>query len=68
MYEACNIAKAAISGLSHTSANFKNACELMKERLGRSERIFFVNVQVSLNGKVPVKARGSKCVSLLWNI
>ena len=48
--------------------HYKTACELMKETLGRPERIFFVNVQVLLNGKVTVKARGSKRVSQLWNL
>ena len=61
-------AKSVISGLSHTSVNYKTACDLLKERFGRPERMIFAHVQALLNGKVPVKAGGPKYVSLLWNL
>ncbi|XP_064108040.1 uncharacterized protein LOC135216590 [Macrobrachium nipponense] len=61
-------AKSVISGLSHTSVNYKIACDLLKERFGRPERMIFAHVQALLNGKVPVKAGGPKYVYLLWNL
>ena len=61
-------AKSVISGLSHTSANYKTECDLLKERFGRPERMIFAHVQALLNGKVPVKAGSPKYVSLLWNL
>ena len=38
-------AKASIQGLSLKAANYKTACELLKQRFGRPERIIFAHVQ-----------------------
>ena len=61
-------AKSVIQGFSLTSANYKTACDLLKERFGRPERIIFSHVQALLNGNVPVKGKGSKYVSQLWSL
>lgn len=61
-------AKVCVQGLSLTSANYKAACDLLKDRYGRPERIVFHHVQALLNGGVPLKSKGSKYVSRLWSM
>ena len=54
--------KAAIQGLSLTSAHYASACKILKDRFGRKETIIFTHIQKLLNLSVP-----SKCsVSALW--
>lgn len=61
-------AKSVVQGLSHTSANYSTACDLLKEIYGRPERIIFAHVQFLLSGHVPVKAKGPKYVTQLWSL
>lgn len=42
-------AKRVVSGLSLTSQNYRHACELLKQRFGKRERIVFAHVQGLLN-------------------
>ena len=46
-------AKASIQGLSLKAANYRTACELLKQRFGRPERIIFAHVQDLLMIEVP---------------
>ena len=56
--------KAAIQGLSLTSAHYASACKILKDRFGREETIIFSHIQKLLNLSVP-----SKCsVSALWKL
>ena len=56
--------KAAIQGLSLTSAHYASACKILKDRFGRKETIFFTHIQKLLNLSVP-----SKCsVFALWKL
>ena len=56
--------KAAIQGLSLTSAHYASACKILKDRFGRKETIIFTHIQKLLNLSVP-----SKCsVSALWKL
>ena len=56
--------KAAIQGLSLTSAHYASACKILKDRFGRKETIIFSHIQKLLNLSVP-----SKCsVSALWKL
>lgn len=61
-------ATVCVQGLSLTTVNYKIACDLLKERFGRSEQIIFHHVQALLSGNVPVKSKGSKYVSSLWGM
>ena len=56
--------KAAIQGLSLTSAHYASACKILKDRFGHKETIIFTHIQKLLNLSVP-----SKCsVSALWKL
>ena len=56
--------KAAIQGLSLTSAPYASARKILKDRFGRKETVIFTHVQKLLNLSVP-----SKCsVSALWKL
>lgn len=57
-------AKAAIKGLSLTSAHYKHACELLEQRFGRKERLIFAHIQDLLNISVPKSSK----VSVLWKL
>lgn len=46
-------ARAAIHGLSLSSANYKSAVELLKERFGREEKIIYMHIQELLNVQAP---------------
>ncbi|XP_066958135.1 uncharacterized protein [Macrobrachium rosenbergii] len=48
-----------IQGLAPTSANYKVACELLKERFGRPERIIFAYVQGLLNDSFAPRSKGT---------
>ncbi|XP_050706794.1 uncharacterized protein LOC126992176 [Eriocheir sinensis] len=61
-------AKSVVQGLSHTSANYSIACDLLKERYNRPERIIFAHVQSLLSGHVLGKAKGPKYVTQLWSL
>ncbi|XP_037780314.1 uncharacterized protein LOC119576743 [Penaeus monodon] len=61
-------AKGVVKGLAHTEANYQIACDMLKERFGRPERIKFAHVQALLNYKSSVKGKGPKYVSSLWNL
>ena len=55
-------AKASIQGLSLKAVNYKIACELLKQRYGRPERIIFAHVQELLVLEVP----STPSVEELW--
>lgn len=61
-------ASCVVKGLSLTSKNYKVACGMLKERLGRPERIIFAHIQGLLNVKVPTKGLGREYVSSLWKL
>ncbi|XP_042890905.1 uncharacterized protein LOC122265587 [Penaeus japonicus] len=61
-------AKNVVKGLAHTSANYQVACDLLKERYGRKERIIFTHVQALLNGKLSISTSGEKTVTQLWKL
>lgn len=46
-------AKRAIAGLALTGANYKTACDILKERFGRTNSIIFSHVQALLGVQVP---------------
>ena len=55
-------AKAPIQGLSLKAENYRTACELLKQRFGRPERIIFAHVQDLLMLEVP----STPSVEELW--
>ena len=57
-------AQAAIAGLSLTAGNYTVACQLLKERFGRKEKIIFAHVQALLNTSVPSQPN----VTALWKV
>ncbi|XP_042871087.1 uncharacterized protein LOC122252606 [Penaeus japonicus] len=61
-------AKNVVKGLAHTSANYQVACDLLKERYGRKERIIFTHVQALLNGKLSISTSSEKSVTQLWKL
>ena len=61
-------AKVCVQGLALTSVNYVIACDLLKERYGRPERIIFQHVQSLLSSSTPVKSKGPKYVSRLWSM
>jgi hypothetical protein len=58
-------AKAVIQGLAVTEKNYNVACQLLKDRYGRQERIVFAHIQALLTLTVPVRG---KQVSTLWKL
>ena len=52
--------KAAIQGLSLTSAHYASACKILKDRFGRKETIIFSHIQKLLNLSVPSKCSVSE--------
>jgi hypothetical protein len=60
-------AQQVIRGISVTEANYPVACELLKERFGRPERIIFAHIQalLSLQPLTPGQ-RGKSYISALW--
>lgn len=61
-------ALSVIQGLALTSANYTVACDLLKERFGRSERIIFAHVQGLLNISLPPRGKGANYVDSLWKL
>ena len=57
-------AKRAIAGLSLTGANYKTACDILKERFGRTNKIIFAHVQALLGVAVPDRPS----VEALWTL
>ena len=55
-------AKRAIAGLSLTGVNYKTACDILKERFGRTNKIIFAHVQALLGVAVPDRPS----VEALW--
>lgn len=61
-------AKNVVKGLAHTSANYPVACNLLKERYKKPERIIFAHVQELLNGHVNINVGGPRGVAQLWKL
>ena len=60
-------AKGVVQGLSVTEANYSTACQLLKERFGRTEQIRFAHIQTLLNlSQMPRGQKGTP-VSSLWS-
>ena len=57
-------AKETIAGMALTTANYNAACELLKDRFGRPDRIIFGHVQGLLAVECPV----NHSVSDLWTV
>ena len=57
-------AKAAVSGLSLTSANYATACQILEKRWGRPEKLIFHHVQELLSVSVPNRPS----VKELWHV
>ena len=55
-------AKRAIAGLSLTGANYQTACDILKERFGRTNKIIFAHIQALLGVAVPDRPS----VEALW--
>lgn len=61
-------ALSVIQGLALSSANYKVACDLLKERFGRPERIIFAHVQGLLNVTLTPRAKGANQCESLWKL
>lgn len=61
-------AMSVIQGLALTSVNYKVACDLLKGRFGRPERIIFAHVQGLLNVSVMPRVKGGNHVESLWKL
>ncbi|XP_068232108.1 uncharacterized protein [Palaemon carinicauda] len=63
-------ARAMIQGLSQTSVNYPIACNMLKERFGKPERIIFAHIQALLGVALPTKIApcSSKHISPLWKL
>ena len=63
-------AKSVIQGLSLTVDNYSVACDMLKERFGRPERMIFAHIQalLNVNRPMPVKVQGSSYISSLWKL
>lgn len=61
-------ALSVIQGLALTTANYKVACDLLRERYGRPEKIIFAHVQGLLNISSAPKAKGADYISFLWKL
>ena len=57
-----------IQGLALTTANYQVACNLLKDRFGRSEKIIFAHVQGLLNVSLAPPAKGADYVQSLWRL
>ena len=54
--------------MSLTSANYKVACDLLKERFGHTERIIFAHAQGLLNVSLTPTAKGANQCDFLWKL
>ncbi|XP_068247927.1 uncharacterized protein [Palaemon carinicauda] len=63
-------ARAVIQGLSQTSVNYPIACNMLKERFGKPERIIFAHIQALLGVALPTKIApgSSKHISSLLKL
>lgn len=61
-------ARSVIQGLALSSANYKVACDLLKKRFGRPERIIFAHVQGLLNVSLTPRAKGANPCDSLWKL
>ena len=61
-------ALSVIQGLALTTANYEVACDLLKERFGRPEKIIFAHVQGLLNISSTPRAKGADYISSLWKL
>ena len=61
-------ALSVIQGLALTTANYKVACDLLKERFGRPEKIIFAHVQGLLNVSLSTRAKGTDYINSLWKL
>ncbi len=59
--------KSVIHGLALTSGNYEKACDMLKSRYGRKERIIFSHIQGLMNVTFQQKS-GSSNVSSLWKL
>ena len=57
-------AKASVAGLSLSAANYNTACDILKKRYGRTDRIIFAHIQQLLNISVPKSSK----VASLWKL
>ena len=60
-------AKACIQGLSPTARHYEIACDLLKERYGRTDKIIFAHIQGLLNLSPP-NPKGRLTVPILWKM
>lgn len=61
-------AKRVLQGLTLTASNYPIACDMLKERFGKPERIIFAHIQALLNINMPTKSSGSKYIASLWKM
>ncbi|XP_068208316.1 uncharacterized protein [Palaemon carinicauda] len=62
--------RAVIQRLSQTSVNYPIACNMLKERFGKPERIIFAHIQALLGVALPTKIApgSSKHIPSLWKL
>ncbi|KAJ8018051.1 hypothetical protein HOLleu_44175 [Holothuria leucospilota] len=60
-------AKRCIQGLSPTAKHYSVACDLLKERYGKPEKIIFAHIQALLNLSPP-QSKGRLTLPVLWNM
>lgn len=61
-------ALSVIQGLALSSANYKTACNLLKDRFGRPQKIIFAHVQGLLNVSLPPRVKGANTCDSLWKL
>ncbi|XP_076037766.1 uncharacterized protein LOC143023138 [Oratosquilla oratoria] len=61
-------ALSVIQGLALTAANYKIACDLLKERFGSTERIVFAHVSGLMNASLMSRAKGANQCDSLWKL
>ena len=60
-------AKGCIQGLSPTAKHYSVACDLLKERYGKPEKIIFAHIQALLHLS-PAQSKGRLTLPVLWNM
>ncbi|XP_076035358.1 uncharacterized protein LOC143021636 [Oratosquilla oratoria] len=61
-------ALSVIQGLVLTAANYKIACDLLKERFGSTKRIVFANVSGLMNASLTSRDKGANQCDSLWKL
>ncbi|XP_076055277.1 uncharacterized protein LOC143033673 [Oratosquilla oratoria] len=61
-------ALSVIQGLALTAANYKIACDLLKEGFGSTERIVFAHVSGLMNASLTSRAKGANQCDSLWKL